>query len=50
MEAEQEVIVDETVLGEEQIETFGWEDYLCESWLDERREQKRKRSAHCVSV
>ena len=37
------MIFDETLLGEEEIELFDWEDYLYESWLEEQREQKRKR-------
>ena len=37
MEAEQEVIVEETIPHEEGIEPFDWEDYLYESWLEERR-------------
>ena len=41
---EHEVIVDETVLGEEGIEPFDWEDCLYESWLEEKREQKRKKA------
>ena len=39
------MIFDETLLGEEEIELFDWEDYLYESWLEERREQKRNRLA-----
>ena len=50
MEAEQEVIVDETVFGEEQIEPFDWEDHLYEAWLEEQWRQKRKRPADGVSV
>ena len=42
METE-EVVVDETLLDNEGIEPFDWEDYLYESWLEEKREQKRKR-------
>ena len=42
---EHEVIVDETVLGEEGIEPFDWEDHLYESWLEEKHRQKRKRLA-----
>ena len=45
MEPEQEVAIDETVLGEEQIEPFDWEDLLYESWLEEEHRQKRKRLA-----
>jgi hypothetical protein len=42
---QEEVVVDETVLGEEQIEPFDWEDYLYEAWLEEKHRQKRKRAA-----
>ena len=38
-------VVDEAIPYEEQIEPFDWEDYLYESWLEERREQKGKRPA-----
>jgi hypothetical protein len=41
---EQEVVIDEIIPGEEQIEPFDWEDYLYESWLEEKREQKRNRA------
>ena len=34
----EEVVIDETLLGEEQIEPFDWEDHLYEAWLEERRE------------
>ena len=30
---------------EEEVEPFDWEDYLYESWLEEKREQKRKAAA-----
>lgn len=43
MEPEKEVVVDETILGEEEIEPFDWEDHLYESWLEEQRKQKRSR-------
>jgi hypothetical protein len=49
MEAEQEVIVDETLLGEEPIEPFDWEDLLYESWLEEHL-QKEKRKASAAGV
>jgi hypothetical protein len=40
----QGVVVDEPFLAEqEEFEPFDWEDYLYESWLEEKREQKRKR-------
>ena len=45
MEAEQEVIIDETVLGEEGIEPFDWEDYLYESWLEQHLQKKRRKLA-----
>jgi hypothetical protein len=38
----EEVVIDETVLGEEGIEPFDWEDHLHESWLEEQWRQKRK--------
>ena len=44
MEHEEEVVIDETVLGEEQIEPFDWEDYLYELWLEEKREKEEKKS------
>ena len=50
METEEAVAIDQTVLGEEQIEPFDWEDHLYESWLEEQWEQKRKRPADGVSV
>jgi len=49
METE-EVVIDGTVLGEEGIEPFDWEDYLYESWLEEQWRQRRKRQADGVSV
>jgi hypothetical protein len=33
----EEVVVDEHIPYEEQIEPFDWEDYLYESWLEEKR-------------
>ena len=43
MEPEEEAIIDKTILGEEEIEPFDWEDLLYESWLDEHlRKEKRK--------
>jgi len=45
MEHEEEVVIDETVLGEEQIEPFDWEDYLYESWLEEHLQKKRRKFA-----
>jgi hypothetical protein len=40
---QEEIVLEETVLREEEIEPFGWEDYLYESWLEERRQQRGKR-------
>jgi len=42
MEPEQEVVVDETILGKEEIEPFDWEDHLYESWLEEEREKEAR--------
>ena len=40
---QEEIVFDETVLGEEEIDPFDWEDYLYESWLEEHlRKEKRK--------
>jgi hypothetical protein len=44
MAAEQEVIVDETVFGEEHIEPFDWEDYLYESWLEKCLEKEKRKA------
>ena len=46
---QEEVVIDETVLGEEGIEPFDWEDYLYESWLEEHL-QKEKRKASAVGI
>lgn len=40
MEQEQ-IVVDGTIVGGEEIEPFDWEDYLYESWLEERREKEK---------
>ncbi len=45
MEPEEEVVVDETILGEQEIEPFDWEDHLYESWLEERREKEKGKPA-----
>ena len=45
VEQEEEVVVDEAILGEEPTEPFDWEDLLYESWLEEQHRQKRKRAA-----
>jgi len=42
VEQEEEVVVDEAILGEEPTEPFDWEDLLYESWLEEQHRQKRK--------
>ena len=44
MESE-EVVVDKTVLDEDGIEPFDWEDHLYESWLEERREKELRKPA-----
>jgi hypothetical protein len=44
MESE-EVVVDETVLCEEGIEPFDWEDYLYESWLEKHLQKEKRRPA-----
>ena len=36
METE-EMAIDESVVCEEQIEPFDWEDHLYEAWLEEKR-------------
>ena len=41
MEPNDEVVVDETVLSEEEIEPFDWEDHLYETWLEEKRERRK---------
>jgi hypothetical protein len=43
MEPEEEAVVDETILGEEEIDYFDWEDHLYETWLEEQRERKRSK-------
>jgi hypothetical protein len=45
MEPEEELIIDETILGEEPIEPFDWEDHLYEAWLEERREKENRKPA-----
>jgi len=45
MQPEEEVVIDKTVLGEEGIEPFDWEDLLYESWLEEKREKERRKLA-----
>jgi len=42
---QKEIVVDETVVGEQQFEPFDWEEHLYEAWLEEQREQKRNRPA-----
>jgi hypothetical protein len=41
----EEIVLDETVLGEERIEPFDWEDYLYESWLEEHLEKEETKPA-----
>jgi len=41
----EEVVIDETILGEGQIEPFDWEDYLYESWLEEPLQKKKRKPA-----
>jgi len=39
----EEMLVDEHVPSDEEFEPFDWEDYLYESWLEEKlRKEKRK--------
>ena len=45
MQPEEEVVIDETVLGEEQIEPFDWEDHLYESWLEEHLQKEKRKTA-----
>jgi len=44
MQPEEEVVIDGTILGEEEIEPFDWEDHLYEAWLEEKMEKDRKKS------
>jgi len=44
MEHEQ-VAVDGHIPGEEEIEPFDWEDYLYESWLEEKRGKEKRKPA-----
>jgi len=44
MQPDEEVVIDETILGEEEIEPFDWEDHLYEAWLEEKMEKDRKKS------
>lgn len=41
----EEVVIDEPIVGEEPIEPFDWEDYLYESWLEEKREREKPTDA-----
>jgi hypothetical protein len=45
MTPKQEIVVDEPFLAEEQVERFGWEDHLYESWLEEHLQKKRRKPA-----
>jgi hypothetical protein len=40
---QEEVVVEEVIPFEEEIEPFDWEDYLYESWLEEKREKDRRK-------
>jgi len=42
MQPKEEVVLDESVLGKEQIEPFDWEDHLYESWREEKREKEAR--------
>ena len=41
MQPSEEVVLDDTVLGEEGIEPFDWEDHQYESWLEEKLEKEK---------
>jgi hypothetical protein len=43
MESEEEVVIGATVVNEEEVEPFDWEDHLYETWLEEQRERKRRK-------
>jgi hypothetical protein len=47
MESE-ELLVEEAVPDNEGIEPFDWEDYLYESWLEEKREKERRKVAEAA--
>jgi len=42
---QEEVVIEETIPDNEGIEPFDWEDYLYESWLEEKRGKERTRLA-----
>jgi hypothetical protein len=43
---QEEVVIDGPFLAEEEeIEPFDWEDYLYESWLEEKRERSKPADA-----
>ena len=40
MQPKEEVVLDETVLGEEETGPFDWEDHLYETWHEEKRDRE----------
>ena len=44
MQSKEEAVVDETVLGEEEIEPLDWEDHLFESWREEHLEKEKRKN------
>jgi hypothetical protein len=44
MEPEEEVTMDESVLSEEELEPFDWEDLLYESWLERASAKEEKKA------
>jgi hypothetical protein len=49
MDPEEELIIDETILGEEGIEPFDWEDYLYEAWLEEHLQKEKRKHAEAAA-
>jgi len=45
MESEKEAVIGQTMLREEEIEPFDWEDHLYESWLEGHLQKKRRKPA-----
>jgi hypothetical protein len=41
----EEAVVDEALLGEEQIVPFDWEDHLYESWLEKHLQNEKRKLA-----
>ena len=44
MEPQEAVVVDETDVGEEEIEPFNWEDLMYELWLEEHLEKEKRKT------